>query len=294
MFDLYKVDVLVKNEALKKSFSFSLETINATPFLRIKKRKSSTPILFYVNLYKNYDLLLRLLETPFFPSSTTILSQIGKRVTIEETTTERIYGYYGRYLTTLSNASIEGLITKYFRYKRIKVNSTGNVICSDKKNIEFKNEHPLIRYFVYLVTTARYEESVYKAIVKIFALSDNSDTLSNAFLECFSITKDLDLKLESLFTENEKGKLEPATYGESICLALQDREVLYGSLPWSILSSRSKVDRSLLSVVDVLQNFKDIRDKVESNFREVTKDILTAEASESYNKEILPVQFWSL
>lgn len=291
MFDLYKVENLVKNKALKRAFNFSIINHEHSKILKIEKKKSSIPILFFVNLSYSYSSFFNLLKEEYFPSSIPILSSIGRKIVQSDPDeTDRLVRASTRVATWLEDYSIRQTIFKCFKYKKIKFD--GSRLVYPGKNIyehwDEIRKHVLIQYFQHIVSKGLYEENVYLATLRLF---ETSSSISKDILETLKCLKyiDGDLKYSSLFVGRES-----VTYGSALAASVKGEKVFQGNLPWDSFFAKKDSSESLLEEVAVSSAFLETISNVEDKFYVNRDKVLTENPDSDYNKSIPDIVYWNV
>lgn len=296
MFDLYKLDSIVSNKELLKNFNFEIEDILDKKILKIEKIRSAKPILFYVNLDFNYTVLFNLLRQPYFPSSTTILSKIGKYVMDSASNPEiRQRSCIDGTLPWFNDIQVSKIIIRYFRYKNINFDSRGRIQKKDLdvvQNHGLAETHLLIKYFKTIVKKAIYEEEVFKAIVNLFDTLENTPTSLINILRCIKYVDD-GLRYRSLFIQAEDGP-QPTNYGRALSASHEGETILYGDLDWNTFIRRRESSESLMTEISLSSMYEPVLDNQLEKFTQSRQQVLTSAATSDYNRTIPDLIYWNI
>jgi hypothetical protein len=302
MFNLFNLDSIVQNRDLLKSFNFSIEDYNNQGFrlLKIEKKVSATPIVFWVNLEFYYPIFFNLLKQPYFPSSISLLTRLGKKVSDSfiNSTEEQIKDKTTKIISPwLEDKRVEGTIMRYFRFKNLYFSNRGNIQFKSKEIPEptppqiYNNL--ILRYFKNLVLRGVYEEELYKSVVSIFEMMDGTTISLERTLGSIKVENDK-LKFKSLFSVNEDGSYLSVNYGKALADAFSGKQVVFGDLDWFSYCRKKSNNTFVLSPIDLSGVYTDVRRLQIEKATAVRENVLTAEASIDYNKDIPDLVYWNI
>ena len=302
MFERFQLDNIVRNKELLRSFSFEVIYEGGVHFLKIEKTSGNQPLKFILPLDSDYTKFWNLLKQYFFPSSVSILTKLGKRFS------DSYYGEFERMLGDMTSRSsnsypshnffrdsrVEVTVLRFFRYKNISFDgNTGSPYLRTKSsvNIRSQHKHVLIDYFRKTVTQCLYEKSVFDAIVKLFDVVEEGESIDD-LLEILSLS-DNNLILKSLFSANENGVLHPINYGLALHASCQGNPILRGDVPWQDFIKNSSNFNDLLEEVNLSLPYQTQVSTMETLAQNTRRDVLTREASQNYNEETPQLCYWT-
>ena len=300
MFKRFQINNIVKNKELLRSFNFETIPTSCTQLLKITKTTGARPLSFVVDMNKDFNYFWNLLKQPFFPSSLSILTKLGK---------DFLRNYDDNFEVMLSDAHLGDLedrnffsdnavriaVIEKFRYLNISVDLT-KPFSRTKTNILIDEdlEHPLINYFMYSVLTCTYEKEVFDAVIKLFKIADDVRNSVDAILKGL-VLENNDLILRSLFNRRDDGSVQFVNYGEALVHACSGGEVLKGNVSWSQFNKSQKTNLlENLESINLGQIYIDQIEQFEQKALLSRQNTLTAESASHYNIEVPNVHYWNI
>ena len=300
MFKRFQINNVVKNKELLRSFNFEAVPAQNTQLLKITKTTGTKPLSFVVDMNKDFNYFWNLLKQPFFPSSLSILTKLGK---------DFLRNYDDNFEVMLSEAYLGDLkdrtffndnavriaVIEKFRYLNISIDLT-RPFSRTKTNIIISEEveHPLINYFMYSVLTCTYEKEVFDAVIKLFKIADDVRNGVDGLLSGL-ILENNDLVLRSLFNQKEDGSVQSVNYGEALAHSCSGGQVLKGNVSWSQLTKTQQTSLlENLELINLGQIYIDQIEQFEQKALLSRQNILTAEAASHYNIEVPNVHYWNI